>query len=272
MAGLRIPNMTELERIRLLESAEATAYKQLLNFAPKQYNTKVFEVAGATLLITPSLPIVLFNRVLNLGVDHQVSQAELITIREIYTESGVQSFLLQPSPKAFSAQTTAWLETQQVTQSHPWVKMYRRAEAIDTEQPVEIELIKPEEALRFASVCLAGFSMPPMMLEFTAAGLGQQGWQHYIAKNDIGSAAMCIQNQVAWLGMGSTLATHRNQGVQISLMARRTTDAARLGCTWVTTETDLGTSERPNPSHRNMLRLGFQEGYVRKNYLWRLPS
>jgi len=42
--------------------------------------------------------------------------------------------------------------------------------------------------------------------------------------------------------------------------------AAALGCTLVVADTTEDTPERPNPSHRNMPRLGFEHAYTKLIY------
>ena len=55
-------------------------------------------------------------------------------------------------------------------------------------------------------------------------------------------------------------------------MARRVTDAAALGCSWITAETGTETAEEPNPSLHNMRRIGLVELYERRNWIWRAPA
>ena len=55
-------------------------------------------------------------------------------------------------------------------------------------------------------------------------------------------------------------------------MAIRVTDAAALGCAWITAETGTETPEDPNPSLHNMRHIGLVELYERRNWLWRPAS
>jgi hypothetical protein len=52
------------------------------------------------------------------------------------------------------------------------------------------------------------------------------------------------------------------------MLAARVREAAEQGCEVVTCETAEETTERPNPSFRNMRRMGFEVAYFRPNYLW----
>jgi hypothetical protein len=66
--------------------------------------------------------------------------------------------------------------------------------------------------------------------------------------------------------MGSTVPAHRRRGAQGSLLARRLEDGIELGCRWFVTETGAEDPDRPNASLRNMLRVGFEVAYLRRNY------
>ena len=79
-----------------------------------------------------------------------------------------------------------------------------------------------------------------------------------------------VSADVAWLGFGCTLESHRNRGAQGALFARRIQDGLLLGCKWFVTETGEDTPDSPNPSYRNMLRTGFELAYLRRNYVHQL--
>ena len=79
-----------------------------------------------------------------------------------------------------------------------------------------------------------------------------------------------VSADVAWLGFGCTLESHRNLDAQGALFARRIQDGLLLGCKWFVTETGEDTPDSPNPSYRNMLRTGFELAYLRRNYVHQL--
>jgi GNAT superfamily N-acetyltransferase len=104
---------------------------------------------------------------------------------------------------------------------------------------------------------------------------GHDGWHLYLAVDagaPIAGALMFVQGDGVWLGMGATLPEARRRGAQSALIAHRLREAARLNCRWATAETTLDTPERPNPSYRNMIRVGMQVLYHRAKYLFELDS
>jgi hypothetical protein len=78
---------------------------------------------------------------------------------------------------------------------------------------------------------------------------------------------MYIKDNLAWLGMGTTLPGYRGRGMQRALLARRINDAADLGVKMLTIETlHAGAEEPPNTSYRNVIRAGFLLVYLRRQY------
>lgn len=101
--------------------------------------------------------------------------------------------------------------------------------------------------------------------------IGRPGWRHYLAFDGdqaVATGALNLRDHIGWLGVGSTLPSHRRRGAQGALMARRVRDGISLGCRWLVTETGEDLPARPNPSYHNMLRTGFTLAYQRLNYVF----
>jgi GNAT superfamily N-acetyltransferase len=79
-----------------------------------------------------------------------------------------------------------------------------------------------------------------------------------------------VDGGVGWLGLGATLPEYRGRGAQSAILAARIEHARRLGCATVVTETGELADDRPSSSYRNIVRAGFREAGVRRNY--RAPS
>jgi hypothetical protein len=113
--------------------------------------------------------------------------------------------------------------------------------------------------------------MPDMLRPWLAAPVGRPGWRHYLAwasEVPVATGALFVKDQIGWLGVGSTLPSHRRRGAQGAIMAQRIRDGAELGCRWLITETGEDTPGRPNPSYHNMVRTGFTLAYQRSNYIF----
>jgi GNAT superfamily N-acetyltransferase len=255
----------------LVEFGEADAYGDLFQHAPSGLGLSVMRSSGAVLLIAPSLPIILFNRVIGLGLREPMTEAALDEILTRYRAAGSATFAVQLSPLAAPSDLPAWLHARGLSMRDNWAKVYRAATPdVVIRTDLRIERIGLAHAAAFAEVSCTAFDVPAVMQPWLAEGIGQPGWAHYLAYDGempVAGGALFVKGDVGWLGIAGTLPAHRRHGAQGALMARRIRDAAELGCRWVVTETGEDTPEHPNPSHHNMLRAGFVPAYQRPNYI-----
>jgi hypothetical protein len=83
----------------------------------------------------------------------------------------------------------------------------------------------------------------------------------------VAAGAVYVNGGYAWLGLGATLASHRRRGAQNASLARRLGEAAARGARVAVTETGERIPDKASHSYRNILRAGFEEMYLRQNYL-----
>ena len=248
--------LSPVELARLVEFGEAEAYANMYADAPPELGCRVDHIGSAIMLTLPALPIVLFNRVVGLGLDEPATPAIVDTIVQNYRNVGVSNYAVQLSTHFQPPELPAWLLTGRLTKRGNWAKVYRIPDggvSIDTN--LRVERIDRQQAGVFAQVAAASFGMPPFVTPWLEGMVGRAGWSHYLAyEGDMPMAcgALFIRNKVGWLGIGGTLPAYRQRGAQGALMAQRIRDAAALGCNWVIRETGEDTAEYPNPSYHNM--------------------
>ncbi len=257
---------------RLVEFGEARAYADMFRHAPPGLHLRVEQIGPAIALIAPDLPILLFNRVIGLGLDGAATPAAVDAAVAAYRSAGVKHFGVQLSPAAQPLELPDWLQTRGLAPTSRWAKVYRAAEPDTTETAttLRIERIGPDQAAAFGSVACTAFGLPHFLQPWLAAGVGWPGWHHYLAYDGaqpVATGALYVNGEVGWLGIGSTLPTHRRRGGQGALLVQRIQQAAQSGCRWLITETGEDTPAQPNPSFRNMLRTGFLLAYQRPNYM-----
>jgi hypothetical protein len=78
-----------------------------------------------------------------------------------------------------------------------------------------------------------------------------------------------VSGEAGYLALAATKETHRRQGGQHALIARRIRDAAAQGCRTLVAESAEDRPDKPAPSFRNLRSLGFKLAYLRPNYLWK---
>ena len=257
----------------IVEFGEAEAYADLARFAPAGLGFQVQRIGGAIVLLAEHLDMLLFNRVIGLGMREPATETLLDQIAATYQRAGVRNYGVQLSPTCLPAELPTWLSARNLMLRDRWAKVYcRPSQVITIPTTLRIAHIGTDAADMFAEVARVAFGMPPFLEPWLARGVGQTGWRHYLAfdgDQPVATGALFIRNRIGWLGLGSTLATHRRRGAQGALMVQRIRDAADLGCEWVITETGEDLPENPNPSFHNMVRTDFKLAYQRPNYLLR---
>lgn len=273
------PALSSTELAQLVEMSEGEAYAKMFHAAAGALSVRAERVGSAIVLIAPDYPIILFNRVIGLGVQEPASETMVDEIVALYRSAGVTRYAVQVNPSATPTILPTWLNARGFQRRDNWAKVYRPAlPPVEISTNLHIRVIGQDDADLFAQVACSAFGMPGALTPMLTATIGQPGWRHYLAFDGnpeagavgaqaVATAALHVQEGVGWLGIGSTLPSHRRRGAQGALMARRIQDGAALGCRWLVTETGEDTEEQPNSSYHNMMRSGFALAFLRANYM-----
>jgi GNAT superfamily N-acetyltransferase len=134
----------------------------------------------------------------------------------------------------------------------------------------ELRVHRVDDGRDFADVVIAGYELPAELAPTLAAIPAIEGCSAYVAYADgeaAAAGAIHVSGDIAWLGFAATKPEHRRKGGQNAILAARLERARELGVATVVTETGVMQDGRPSNSYRNILRGGFEEAYVRENYL-----
>jgi GNAT superfamily N-acetyltransferase len=268
------------EITRAIERAEAIAWEKMTAAAPARVATlcgiRAVRVGGAVAALASGIDVLSFNRVMAIGLDEPATEPMIDELVKLYQSAGVRRFFVQPSPETQPPEIVDWLHARGLVHYNDWAKLYRRAEpAPDIPATPRVERIGTERAAMFGQIVATGFGMPEPVQPWLAGTVGREGWIHYLAFDGdvpVAGAALFLHGSLGWLGIASTLPTHRGRGAQGALIARRIRDACEAGCSLMAVETAEDRPERPNPSFRNVVRFGFEVAYLRPNFLLTLPD
>ena len=259
------------EIARMVETTEIAAYADVVRVAPRRLEMQAIESDGALCLLAPAVDLVIFNRVLGLGLTAPATRTRIEPLVDRYRSEGVKNFAIQLSPEAGPEELPAWLELERLQVRDAWTKFYRPLERPQwARSDLRVEWINRPLAATFADVACAGFGLPASLSAIFDGPIGLSGWRHYLAyegDTPVAAAALFVRGFTGWLGMAATLPAYRGRGAQGVLTARRILDAAKMGCRYVVAETAQELPEKPNPSYHNMVRAGFQVAYHRPNYM-----
>ena len=259
-----------------IEAIERAAWVDIYEAAPAEFARQAglssARIDDVAILCLSAAPDTQFNRILGLGVDRPAT-AELLDMAVDRMKAGGNArYFLHVVPWAEPKELAAWLGGYGLQRYHrPWAKFHRGPTLPpDISTAFRLAEIGPERAMDFARPVAAGFGAPPPFQFWLAALPGRAGWRVYVAydgSEPVAGAALYIHDATAWLGIAATLPSHRGQGGQGALMARRIADAIAEGCRDIATETGVPVPGQANSSYFNMLRCGFEVAYLRDNYL-----
>lgn len=218
-----------------------------------------------------------FNRVIGLGISRPATEEDLDAAIAFYAEHQRTFVSIPIAPHAEPAALTTWVTDRGFPVSRRWPKLWRSLELLPEPPPsdLRIEPIGADRASVFAGIVNAAFEFGDQFEPMLPATVGRPDWTHYLGFDGdapVAAGAMYRMGDVIWFGFGATLESHRGRGGQSAIFHRRMADARALGCRLAITETGPDTPENPNPSLHNMLRLGFNLGYERPNYVRRPPE
>ena len=258
---------------RNADAIEAAAFRDFYAAAPAALRLRVEDVAGAAVLIAPTLPVSFFNRVIGLGNASPATAGDIAAIRTLYADAGIADYIVHAVPSAEPANLADLLRDDGFApgQRRSWAKFLRApADVPRLHTDLKLREADTADATAVASAVTTAFGMPSSVGPWFAALIGRPGWRLWVAQAGdqvIATGALYVRGDQGWLGAGATLAEHRGRGAQTALLATRIRAAAELGCCVVATETGEPVADEPNPSLANIRRAGFVQVCSRLNYV-----
>lgn len=258
-----------------LESTEFEASIDLYRAAPEgvrvMHAIEVCDIGAATCLTCRGIePAAVFRRAVRLGVGRATSAAELDDVLA-HMNARKLSYAVPVAPQSQPSGLASWLERRGFTRGYAWMKFCRQCNgAPRVESDLDIRVIGRELGGAFGRVVADGFGLPRTVAPWVGALAGRTNWvcvMAFAGGTPIAAGAVYVNGEHAWLGFGATLASHRRLGAQNALLARRLTEAATRGARVAVTETGERLPDKPSNSYRNILRAGFEETYLRQNYM-----
>lgn len=263
-----------------LERSELRCWSTLYRNAPAASVTTcgigIRDFGPATALWMSRVDVLACNRVLGIGLDGPPEEKTIDEIIAAYEQALVPRFFVQPAPLRAVDPTIATLERAGFSHYNNWVRLVR-----DVSPPgpaptdLRVEEVRVAHAAVFGETLCQGFGWSPELGAPVAALVGTAGWKFYLAfdrDRAVGTAALAIDGRVGWLSFASTLPEARGHGSQSALVARRIMDAKSAGCEVLSVETSEESPDKEAPSYRNIMRSGFEVGYIRPNYLYRFST
>jgi GNAT superfamily N-acetyltransferase len=260
------------EAERLGDAIEAAAMCDLYAAAPPEMRMQSAVFGAVTALIAPTLPITFFNRVIGLGNETPATAADIERVSGLFEAAGIGSYWIHLVPSARPAELAELLQQRGFAPPprRSWAKFLRGTEAPPSPRTeLRIREATPADAAAVANVVCTAFGMPPSIAPWFGALVGRPKWHVLVAEDRervVATASLFVDADMAWLGVGGTLADRRGQGAHKALIAKRIAAAVDFGCRVIATETGEPIQGEPNPSLANLRRAGFVQVCSRLNF------
>jgi hypothetical protein len=258
-----------------LERIEFEATSDLYRAAPEAIRAahaiELFDVGPVTCQTSRDIePAAIFRRAVGLGVREPATEAGLDAVIA-HMRARAPTYAIPVAGQYRPPQLTSWLEQRGFTRGYAWMKFQRACQgAPSADCDLDIRVIGREQGEAFARVVTAGFGLPVAIAPWVGELAGRRNWicvMAFAGDTPAAAGAVYVPGEYAWLGFGATLPEHRRHGAQNALLVRRLREAAVRGARVAVTETGERLPDKPSNSYRNILRAGFQEMYLRQNYL-----
>lgn len=261
---------------RAAEQVEIAAWSDFLDCATadqvRNCGIARHEFPGGVASIVARCDVLAFNRLVGFGGAGPVNEDDVERLLQIYAEAGARRAFVQINPILTDAAVFETLSVCGLRHHNNWVKLYRDVNPVpEIATDLRVEQIGKERGADFAAVVCEAFDWPDILLPWIARLVGRAGWRHYMAfhgMHGVATAALYVSGEWGWIDLAATAEDFRGRGAQGKLLELRIADARAAGCKFVSVETAEQTPDHEAPSYRNMIRYGFQEAFVRPNYLW----
>ena len=235
------------------------------------YDWRLEQVGDALCSVSSSDPSILLNRVLQLGSEGAPGEEQLREIRALYTDAGIERFFLHVVPAWKSDQTDALLRQAGFRKYRGWMKfVFGPGEVRPADTDLDIRPVGPQDGEAFAAIAVPAFDMLDVSLPVVALLPGVSGQQAYMSfdgDTPAGTGAIFIDGSTAALDWGATHPDFRRRGGQTAVLGRRIRYALDNGCDTICTMTGEAVPGDKQHSYSNILKNGFEEAYLRENWI-----
>jgi GNAT superfamily N-acetyltransferase len=226
---------------------------------------------GAGLLVHANLDVLMFNMVLGLGVEAAACEAELDEALSVFARRRAPRCMVSLAPRARPRELARWLEARGFQRHDHWIRLVRDVSPVEPcRTRLDIGVFGRERSQEYGQLVGEALGHPVPLAPMVSGVVECEGWHHFGAFDGsqlVAGAALFIHDGTAWFGSAATCASHRGLGAHSALIEARIDFARGVGCEWITVETAADLEEQPNPSTRNLRRLGFRDLYERPNWV-----
>jgi len=229
-------------------------------------------VGGALVSIAGALPLssIVVNRAIGLGLSGFEDPETIHRIVALYREAGIARYFIHVHPDAQPPGIRDWLLEAGLEKARGWMKFIRGHDApppADTD--LSVRRAETADGPAFGRIVADAFDLGDVAIDWLARVVNAEGWRIYMSfdgDEPAGTGGLFVRDGIGLCDFGATAPAFRRRGSQGALLHRRIVDAIDMGCRMIVTETGEEVEGDPQHSYKNILRMGFEEAFVRENY------
>ncbi|MFC4031609.1 GNAT family N-acetyltransferase [Streptomyces polygonati] len=270
----------------LAEQSEAEALHDLETSAPQHVRAalgmEAVRLGGGVVLSMRDDPTRFWSKALGFGFDEPVTLELMEEVCGFYRKQGTPLAVVQLAPSVLPEDWAEICARTGLTAGSAWVKLacatrdaLARADAPGRPADgLRAAPVTAAHAATWGSVMLRAFGMPADggLADMVVSSVGGPDWRPFAAWDGeelVGTGTLRVKGDAGQFVAGATLPHARGRGGQSALLAARARAADEAGCRWLVAETGAEEPGTHNSSLHNMLRLGFEVQYERRNWIWR---
>ncbi|MEE8352398.1 MAG: hypothetical protein V3R37_09455 [Rhodospirillales bacterium] len=261
------------KRTRRIEGVEASAFADLAQAAEglEPLNLEQKFINGALISVAKGDPHFLLNRVIGLGVQEPARRDTITTFKQLFAEADIGRYFVHIHPDCQPEELKAWLSEEGLTRHRRWMTfVHNGALPPESGSDLEVRRIGPEYGEDFGKIVAACFDFGDAAIPALARLTERPKWSIFMGFADgqpAATGALFVDKGVGWCDMGATSRDFRSRGGQRAALQVRVQTAMDLGCDLIATETGEAVEGDPQHSYHNIKWAGFEEAYLRDNYV-----
>lgn len=254
------------------EWIELQAHRALYDTVPeplkKQAGFRMVDIDGIVCSVCSAEPSILINRCF-VTAESALEIKTIESTKKLYKDAGITEFFMHvPSSTAGIRQN---LERAGMAKSRGWMKFKRNTEPAVARNPeLDIRKIGAEHAEAFARIVVPCFDLSEASIPIIASVVSHPDYHIYMGFDGDTPAAtggFFYKDSLAHCDYGATDSGFRGRGFQGALLAKRINDAVAMGASNLYTATGEAVPGDPQHSYNNIMRYGFEEYYLRENWV-----
>lgn len=229
-------------------------------------------IGSAFISLFTALPAtaIVVNRAIGLGLSHPETKDTIDAVVDLYAKARAARYFVHVHPQSRPSEIGDWLMSRGLEQTRSWMKFRRGREAPpEVTTTLVIRAAAAEDAESFGRIVADAFDLGTAGAPLLACLVGRPDWHIYMSfdrDKPAGASALYVKHGIGWLDWAATAPAYRGRGSQSALMRQRILDALDLGCRSIVTATGEEVPGDPQISYKNILKMGFEPAYLRKNY------